>query len=179
MIRIHTSPSGENQITIYILNTHCLSHRQVKTFTSFGVLKRCAISFYTILGIAFRKSSYTLIYRLSMGCHTVSPAPVWVRIPGPQTWVRGVAQCPWGGIPGSVRILGQVTQFWQNIIWQKICIIEQVLENCFHTPYWHFVSEGGSVNSSWKWRPVIMSPAHNPLLLQLPILLHSITLADI
>ena len=23
------------------------------------------------------------IYRLSMGCHTVSPAPVWVRIPGP------------------------------------------------------------------------------------------------
>ena len=23
------------------------------------------------------------LYRLSMGCHTVSPAPVWVRIPGP------------------------------------------------------------------------------------------------
>ena len=23
------------------------------------------------------------ICRLSMGCHTVSPAPVWVRIPGP------------------------------------------------------------------------------------------------
>ena len=23
------------------------------------------------------------IYRLSMGCYTVSPAPVWVRIPGP------------------------------------------------------------------------------------------------
>ena len=60
-----------------------------------------------------------------------------------------------------------------------ICIITQVLENCFHTTYWHSVSEGGSVNSSWKWRPVIMSPAHNPLLLQLPILLHSMTLADI
>ena len=29
-----------------------------------------------------------------------------------------------------------------------ICIIAQVLENCFHTPYWHSVSEGGSVNSS-------------------------------
>ena len=25
----------------------------------------------------------TLIHRLSMCCHTVSPAPVWVRIPGP------------------------------------------------------------------------------------------------
>ena len=25
----------------------------------------------------------TLLCRLSMGCHTVSPAPVWVRIPGP------------------------------------------------------------------------------------------------
>ena len=24
----------------------------------------------------------TILYRLSMGCHTVSPAPVWVRIPG-------------------------------------------------------------------------------------------------
>ena len=24
-----------------------------------------------------------MFYRLSMGCHTVSPAPVWVRIPGP------------------------------------------------------------------------------------------------
>ena len=32
--------------------------------------------------------------------------------------------------------------------------------------------------SSWKWWPVIMSPAHNPLLLQLPLLLHSMTLAD-
>ena len=60
-----------------------------------------------------------------------------------------------------------------------ICIIAQVLENCFRTPYPHSVSVGGSVSSSWKWRPVIMSPAHNPLLLQLPILLHSMTLADI
>ena len=40
------------------------------------------------------------------------------------------------------------------------------------------MSEGGNVSSSWKWWPVIMSPAHNQLLLQLPILLHSMTLAD-
>ena len=40
------------------------------------------------------------------------------------------------------------------------------------------MSEGGSMSSSWKWWPVIMSLAHNPLLLQLPILLHSMTLAD-
>ena len=60
-----------------------------------------------------------------------------------------------------------------------ICIIAQVLQNYSDTPYWHFVSEGGSVSSSWKWKPVIKSPAHNPLLLQLPILLHSMTLTDI
>ena len=35
------------------------------------------------------------------------------------------------------------------------------------------------MGSSWKWKPVIKSPAHSPLLLQLPILLHSMTLADI
>ena len=27
--------------------------------------------------------NHSSLYRLSMGCHTVSPAPVWVRIPGP------------------------------------------------------------------------------------------------
>ena len=92
----------------------------------------------------------TGIYRLSMGCHNVFRDP------------------------GSVLIMGQVTQFWQSILnlyystgsWKLL-----------HTPYWHSVSEGGSVSSSWKW-PVIMGPAHNPLLLQLPILLHSMTLAD-
>ena len=46
----------------------------------------------------------------------------------------------------------------------SIPIIEQVLEN--YSPYWHFVSERGS----WKWKPVIRSPAHSPTLLQLPIL---------
>ena len=29
---------------------------------------------------------------------------------------QGYASYPGGGIPGSVRILGQVTQFWQNIL---------------------------------------------------------------
>ena len=88
----------------------------------------------------------------------------------------GYASYPGGGIPGSVRIRGRWHSFGKTYL---ICIIAQVLENCFHTPYWHSVSEGGSVSSSWKWWPVIMSPAHNPLLLQLPILLHSMTLADI
>ena len=60
-----------------------------------------------------------------------------------------------------------------------ICIRAQVLENYHVTPYWHFVSEGGSVSSSWKWIHVIRSPAHNPLLQQLPTLLHSMALADI
>ena len=53
----------------------------------------------------------TWLYTLSMGCHTVSPAPVWVRVLNP-------------------------------------CIIAQVLEHCFHVPYRHSVSEGGSVSSS-------------------------------
>ena len=88
---------------------------------------------------------------------------------------RGVAKYPGGGIPGSVRILGQVTQFWQNILNLYYSTGSWKL---FHTPYRHSVSEGGSVSSSWKWWPVIMSPAHNPLPLQVPILLHSMTLAD-
>ena len=58
-------------------------------------------------------------------------------------------------------------------------IIAQVLVQIFHNPYWHSVQDGGSVNNSWKWRPVVMSPAHSPLQLQLQILLHSMTLADI
>ena len=83
--------------------------------------------------------------------------------------------------PGARRIrvlgagdTGQVTQFWQNILNLYYSTGSWKL---FHTPYWHSVSEGGSVSSSWKWWPVIMSPAHNPLLLQLPILLHSMTVA--
>ena len=42
----------------------------------------------------------TVLYRLSMGCHTVSPARVWVRIPGPLTRVFKditVISCDWYG----------------------------------------------------------------------------------
>ena len=56
-----------------------------------------------------------MLFRLSMGCHTVSSVPVWVRIPGPQTWVWGEADYPVGGIPEFARTVGQVTQFWQTI----------------------------------------------------------------
>ena len=66
--------------------------------------------------LKFRLSPCIVLYRLSMGWYTVSPAPVWARIQGPQTRVRGEAEYPGGGIPGSVFILGQVTQFWQNIL---------------------------------------------------------------
>ena len=48
-----------------------------------------------------------------MGCHTLSNVPVCGRIPGSR---RGKAEYPGGGIPESVRILGEVTQFWQNIL---------------------------------------------------------------
>ena len=103
-----------------------------------------------------------------MGCHNGSRHL-------PQYEYGSRVPYPGGGIPGSVRILGQVTQFWQNIL---NLYYSTGSWKFFHTPYWHSVSEGGSVSSSWKWWPVIMSPAHNPLLLQLPILLHSMTLAD-
>ena len=115
-------------------------------------------------------------YRLDMGCHTMSPVPVWVRIPSPQTRVRGVAEYPGGGIPGSVRCWGRWHCFGKTYL---TCIIAQVLENYSDTLYWHFVSTEGSVSCSWKWKPVIRSPGHNPLLLQLSILLHSMALADI
>ena len=95
---------------------------------------------------------------------TLNPGTRRSRVPG--WWDPGIRTNTWG----------RWHSFGKTYL---ICIIAQVLENCFHTPYWHSVSEGGSVSSSWEWRPVIMSPAHNPLLLQLPILLHSMTLADI
>ena len=80
--------------------------------------------------------------------------------------------------PGSLKPGPRIrtnTGVGDAVLAKQICIIAQVLGNYFDIP----VSEGGSVSSSWKWGPVIKSPAHNSLLLQLPILLHSMTRADI
>ena len=40
-------------------------------------------AFDTIHRCILLDKDISMLYRLSMGCHTVSPAPVWVRIPGP------------------------------------------------------------------------------------------------
>ena len=96
----------------------------------------------------------------------------WVPKPGyeaqPSTWVVG-SRDPY-------EYWGRWHNFCKTYL---ICILAQVLEIILIPYYWHFVSEGGSVSSSCKWKPVIRSPAHNPILLQLPIRLHSMTLADI
>ena len=96
----------------------------------------------------------------------------WVPKPGyeaqPSTWVVG-SRDPY-------EYWGRWHNFCKTYL---ICILAQVLEINLIPYYWHFVSEGGSVSSSCKWKPVIRSPAHNPILLQLPIRLHSMTLADI
>ena len=115
---------------------------------------------------------YILLHRLSMGCHTVSPAQIWVRIPGPTTRVRGEAE----GSRDPYEYWGRWHNFGKTYL---NCIIVQVLEIYFDIPCWHSVSERDSVNNSCKWGPVIRSPAHYPLLLQLPIVLHSMTLVDI
>ena len=62
-----------------------------------------------------------------------------------------------------------------------ICIIAQVLENYSDTSLLGFCVKGRQCESvtAEKRKPVIRSLAHNPLLLQLPILLHSMALADI
>ena len=79
------------------------------------------------------------------------------------------------GVPGSIRILGQVTQFWQNIL------------NLYYSTgpwklFWDHLTgilcQREVVGGSWKRRPVARSPSYNPILLQLPILPPSMTLTD-
>ena len=48
----------------------------------------------------------------------------------------------------------------------------------FSYPFSGILCQSYVVSSTWKQRPVIRSPAHNPLLFQLPILLHSMTQTD-
>ena len=62
-----------------------------------------------------------MIYRLSTGCHIVSPAPVWVQIPGHETRVWGEAEYPGGGILGSVLI--PVKYSWQSV---NLCYNHQI-----------------------------------------------------
>ena len=68
---------------------------------------------------------WILIYRLSMGCRTVSPTAVWVRIPAKP----------------STRVVGSRAPYSYWDWWHSI--ITQVPENYFGTPYWPSVSEGG------------------------------------
>ena len=85
----------------------------------------------------------TRLYRISIGCHTVLPAPVWIRIPGPSTRLKGEAEYLGIEVPESTRILAQVTQWWQNI---PNLYYRTGSHNCFDTQfcnYWHSGSEGG------------------------------------
>ena len=63
-----------------------------------------------------------MVYRLNMGCHTVSPAPVWVRIPGPTTRVRGAAEYPVVGSRDPYEYWGRWHSFGNTYL---ICIIAQ------------------------------------------------------
>ena len=102
------------------------------------------------------------------------------------------ATCPrMSTVPGSLNpgtrrvlesrepywILRQVTQFGQKIL--NLYYSTDSLELFWYPLTGILCQGGGSLSSTWKWKPVIRSPAHNPLLLQLPIIIHSMTLADI
>ena len=97
--------------TYFVVNSF---HTKLFSHVIFGTFRRWTTNHLSV--VAVTPSQPWSIYRLSMGCHTVSPAPVWVRMLGLYTRVRGVAEYPSGGMPGSIRILGQVAQFWQNIL---------------------------------------------------------------
>ena len=55
-------------------------------------------------------------YRLRKGCHTVSTCPSMSTDPGSRNPGTRRSRVPGLWIPGSVRILGQVTQFWQKLL---------------------------------------------------------------
>ena len=82
---------------------------------------------------------------------------------------------PGGGIPGTVRILGQLAQIWQNIFKLYCSTGSWKLYSC---PFTGILCQREVVSISWKQRPVTRSPAHNTLLLQLQMLLHLMTQAD-
>ena len=109
------------------------------------------------------------LYRLKLFGH----APVWARIPGPYTQNR----VPGCGIPGSIRIMGQVTYFCKTYSIYIIAIFFYI-----HQLYWHhhcaaavILCQKEVMSSSWKWWPVVRGTAHHPLLRQL-LLVHSMTL---
>ena len=67
-----------------------------------------------------------------------------------------------------------MTQFWQNILNLYYSTCSWIL---FSNPFTGVLCQMEVASSSWKQRPVIRSPVHSPVLLQLPILLHSMTQA--
>ena len=63
-----------------ITNTNNLSYHSLQLLLAYSYLK---IKFPLISSTGASSSKVLQLYRLSMGCHIVSPAPVWVRITGP------------------------------------------------------------------------------------------------
>ena len=61
-------------------------------------------------------------------------------------FIKGNTNSWWD--PGICTNTGAGDTVWQNILNLYYSTGSWKL---FHTPYWHSVSEGGSVSSSWKW----------------------------
>ena len=96
-----------------------------------------------------------MLYKLIMGCHTVSTVPIWVRIPGPQTWIWGEAS--WWDPGIHTNTVGRWHSFWQTIFNLYYCTGSLKL---FCYPLSGIQCQRESLSSGWIWRHVIRSPAH-------------------
>ena len=85
------------------------------------------------------------------------------------------APYPGSEIPGSVRILGQVTQFLVNMLNLHYTTVF-ILFWYHHCAATGILCQRVVMSSSWKCWPVIRSTAHHTLLHQPLLLLHSMTL---
>ena len=116
------------------------------------------------------KTSLTTM-QIKMGCHTVPPAPVWVRISLNLGSKRSRVPGWWDpGIHTNTGALAHDT-VWAKHIQSVLARLVKIVLAPLLCSYWHSVPEGG--HECW---PVIRSTAHHPLLPQPPLLVHSMTL---
>ena len=111
-------------------HTHTRTHTHTHTHTDYK-------SISWIRQFRFAKH-FSVLYRSSMGCHTMPPVPLWVLIPGPCARARGKPSTRAVRSRHPREYLGD----WHSL--DKICIfcvIAQVLKMVMKSPRlmcWHF-----------------------------------------
>ena len=118
------------------------------------IKKKCAMSFVgsVVRSIKLRALSplvwCPVLLRLSMGCHTVSPAPVWV-------WIPGTAQCI------SIYTMGKLLSLFPSTSFEMNSSMDHVWTFSFSWQRPHMLMCGfGSLAKSQIWYLHLMHNKH-------------------